>query len=145
MTPNTIIDTKVTPQDKSLLTFMASSSRELTIDANISPLAAFDILQKTKKRFATQWWMIWIVCMDGFADITPTLPLQEAVDKIEKHGGAAGLVGLAVVAGTFRFLKKPLQKGKKVQALLEKSGNAAADRFLELTEKMLADGTLLRP
>jgi hypothetical protein len=66
------------------------------------------------------------------------------VDAIEKHGGAAGIVGLAVVAGTFRFLKKPLRAGAKVHGLLDRSGNAAADRFLKLMEPIAAEGKFLR-
>ena len=144
MAPNPITDTEVTARDKSLLTFMASSSRKLKIDTDVTALSAFDMLQRANRRFSGQWLVVWIVCVDGFADIMPTRPLQEAVDLIEKHGGAAGIVGLAIVAGTFRFLKKPLRKGATVHKVLDASGNAAADRFLKLVEPLVAEGKLLR-
>jgi hypothetical protein len=144
MTPNPITDNTLNAADKSLLTFMASASRPLKVDAAVSPLAAFDTLQTVYKRFQKQWLIVWIVCMDGFADITPTKSIQDAVDAIEQHGGAAGIVGLAVIAGSFRFLKKPLRAGAKVHGLLDRSGNAAADRFLKLLEPIAAEAKFLR-
>lgn len=138
-----ISSTEVSRQDKKLLMFMASASRPLKNEPNLSALGAFDMLRKVHAAYAKQWWIVWIVCVDGYADITTNTPLQDAVDRIEAHGGAAGIVGLAVIAGTFRFLKKPLKVGPEIHKVLEASGNAAADRFLKLVEPMVAEAKFL--
>jgi hypothetical protein len=138
VTPNPITDTRANGPEKSLLRFIASSARPLKKDAALTPLGAFDILQRVHRKYQTLWWSIWIVCMDGYSDITPSMPIQHAIKTIEAHGGAAGIVGLTVIARTFTFLKKPLKAGNEVRGLLDWSGNKAADRFLEITERMAA-------
>lgn len=74
--------------------------------------------------------------MDGYADITPSTNLNDAIHRIEQHGGVAGIVGLTVIARQFTLLKKPLRASKRAHELLEVSGQAAADRLLEITERM---------
>ena len=134
-----LLDKHPDTKDFSLLRFMTSAARPLKRDAKLTPLGAFDMLQKIHRKYQKQWWAIWIVCADGWADVTPKTPLNSAIHQIEQHGGAVGIVGLAVIARKFTFLKKPLRmedpaKPGKVSELLDVSGNAAADRFLEITE-----------
>jgi hypothetical protein len=118
--------------------FMASSSRPLTRDPKTTALGAFDQLLKINKRFSGDWMAIWIVCVDGFADVQPSTPLNEAIHLIEKHGGAAGIVGIAMIAHKLNFMKKPLRTDKNTRKLLDEAVNqarivnAAADYFLEL-------------
>jgi hypothetical protein len=144
MTPSLTTDTGLSTTEKSLLRFMASSARPLKKDPGMSALGAFDTLRKVRDTYQAQWLIVWIVCTDGYADITMNTPLQDAVDRIEAHGGAAGIVGLAVIAGSFRFLKKPLKVGTKIHKVLDQSGDAAADRFLKIMEPIAAEAKFLR-
>jgi hypothetical protein len=136
MTP--IFNSEPSKKDKSFIRFMASASRPLTRDPQTTALSAFDQLLKINKRFAGDWMAIWIVCADGFADVQPHTPLNEAVHLIEKHGGAAGIVGIAMVAQRLNFLKKPLRADKNTRKLLDYAVNqasiinAAADYFVEM-------------
>jgi hypothetical protein len=144
MTPNQTGVTRLSGAERSLLKFIASSARPLKKDAAPTALAAFDTLQRTYKKYKDHWWILWIVCMDGYADITPAMPIQKAVEQIQAHGGAAGIVGLTVITRTFTFLKKPLKAGAKIHDLLDRSGNAAADRLLRLLEPVAAEAKFLR-
>jgi hypothetical protein len=145
MTPNPITERTSSGQERSLLRFVASAARPVKKGTPApTALEAFKTLKEVHRRYAKQWWVIWIVCMDGYADITLASSEEKAVHDIEAHGGAAGIVGLANIARSFTFLKKPLRADKRVGALLDRSGNAAADRFLKLLEPMLAEAKFLR-
>jgi hypothetical protein len=143
MTP--IFNEEPSKEDKSFIRFMASASRPLTRDPQTTALSAFDQLLKINKRFSGDWMAIWIVCADGFADVGPNTPLNEAIQLIEKHGGAAGIVGIAMVAQRLNFLKKPLRADKNTRKLLDYAVNqaaiinAAADYFLEMREAQKGD------
>jgi hypothetical protein len=131
---NAMLDPRPDKKDRAFLGFIASASRPLKHDAKLTALGAFDTLQRIYRKYEDKWWAIWIVCADGWPEVTPKTPLNSAIHQIEQHRGAVGIVGLAVVARTFTFLKKPLKPGREVSELLDASGNAAADRFLEITE-----------
>jgi hypothetical protein len=137
---NALLDKQPDPADFSLLRFMTSAARPLKRDPKLTALGAFDTLQKIHRKYERHWWSLWIVCNDGYCDVTPSMSVGEAIRRIEQHKGAAGIVGLAVIARKFTFLKKPLRvddpkyKGPKVSELLDASGNASAERFLEITE-----------
>jgi hypothetical protein len=133
---NAVIDAKPTGQELQMLRFIAGSTRPLTKDPKTTPLGQFDTLQKIWKKYSNKWVSLWICCMDGFCDITPKTPLQQAIELIEAHGGAAGIVGVAIVSRQFVFLKKPLKAGKGVDKILDWSGNVAADRVLAILEPM---------
>ena len=133
-----LLDPHPSPADYSLLRFMTSAARPLKRDAKLTPLGAFDTLQKIHKKYEKSWWSIWIVCANGYSGVTPATPLNDAIHQIEQNGGAVGIVGLAVIARKFTFLKKPLKVGAKVAQILDASGNKAADRFLEITEAFIA-------
>lgn len=130
---NALLDRHPDPADTSLLKFMASAARPLKRDVNVTPLGAVDIMQKIQRKYARHWWALWIVTAKG-TQVLSTVALNDAIHRIEEGGGAVGIVGIAVIARTFTFLKKPLKVGKEVSKILDKSGDAAADRFLEITE-----------
>jgi hypothetical protein len=140
---NALLDKHPDPADTSLVRYMASASRPLKRDPGLTPLGAFDTLQKIHRKYARQWWSIWIVCADGWANVTPNTRLNDAIHQIEEHGGAVGIVGLAVIARTFTFLKKPLKRDEEVigdltvRQILDKSGNAAADRLLAIRDALM--------
>jgi len=145
MTPNPITDIQPSADETSFLRFIASSARPLKRDPDMTAMSALDTLHRVYRKYQKYWFgVIWIVCMDGYADITPNTPIEEAIRRIEAHKGAAGIVGMALIARTFTFLKKPLRKGKEAQKRLEESGNAAADRFLKLMEPIAAEAKFLR-
>jgi hypothetical protein len=121
-----------TDVDQHFARFLAASARELKRDPKLSPMGAFDTLQRINRKYEDRWLVIWIVCSDGFADVTPSTPLQAAIDRIEQHGGAAGIIGVTILGRSVAFLKKQLRPGKDVMQLLDACGNAAADRFLEI-------------
>ena len=127
-----------------MLRFIASAARPLKNDPALTPLGAFDILQRIHRKYEGYWISIWLVCMDGFGDIVPTTPLQNAIELIEKHGGFAGIVGCAIVARQFTFLKKPLKKGKKVEEILDANGDIAADILLKRLEPAAFEKRKLR-
>jgi hypothetical protein len=129
-----------------MVRFMAASAKPLTKDANLTPLGAFDTLQRIHRKYADKWLAgcPWIVCMDGFCDITPKTPLQQAIELIEEHKGFAGIVGVAIITGQFQFLKKPLKSGKKIHELLDWSGNIAADKLLKKLEPIAAASKKMR-
>lgn len=127
-----------------MVRFMAASAKPLTKDANLTPLGAFDTLQRIYRKYDDKWIAVWIVCMDGFCDVTPRTPLQKAIELIEAHKGFAGIVGVAIIARQFQFLKKPLKSGKKIHELLDWSGNIAADKLLAKLEPIAAESKKLR-
>jgi hypothetical protein len=141
---NAVIDTKPTAQELHMLKFIAGCTRPLTKDPKTTPLGQFDTLQKIWKKYPGKWVSLWICCMDRFCDITPKMPSQQAEELIEAHGGAAGIVGVAIVSRQFVFLKKPLRAGKEIERLLDWSGNVAADRVLALLEPMADEKRRLR-
>jgi len=115
---------------------MNASARPLTRDVEVSAYSALDTLHRIGKRW--DWVSLWILCADNYANVTLNTPVQEAVTEIEKHGGAIGIVGLAIVRRSFQFLKKPLRKGADINKKLDASGNMAADRFLKLVDEFRA-------
>lgn len=127
-----------------MLRFIASSARELKTDSNMTPLRAFDTLQRVHKKYKEKWISVWIVCADGYRAVTPGMPVGTAIGRIDAHGGAVGIVGVCVIARQFTFLKKPLLRGKKALEILDRSGNEAADLLLEVLEPTAIEKRLLR-
>ncbi|SRR6266498_989013 len=131
-----------TASDTGFARFLAVSARELANDPKVTPLGAFDQLQRIHRKYSDRWLAIWLVCMDKYADITPNMPLNDVIHRIEAHGGPAGILGIAVINRQFSFLKKPLRSGSKVSKLLDECGNVAAERFLKIAEGLVKTGLL---
>jgi hypothetical protein len=144
VTPNPITDARPDQAEKSMLRFMAANARRLKKDITLTPLGAFDTLQRIHKRWEDRWIFIRIVCWDGFIEIAPETPVQQALTLMEEHGGAAGILGLTIIARVFTFLKKPLKAGSGANERLDRAGNIAADMFLKIIEPIAFEKRKLR-
>lgn len=124
-----------TDEERSVVAMIAAAGRPLTKDMDITELGAIDLLHRQAAR--AKWLSIVLVCNDD-TWIMPSVPVDDAIQRIRKHGGAIGLVGVTIVNRRFQILKRPLKMGAEVNAKLDKAGDVAADRLLEVLENFAA-------
>ena len=65
----------------------------------------------------------------------PSMPSNEAEQYIPAHGGAIGLVGVALVNKRLQILKRPFVTGKSASSKLNRAGDKAADSLIRGLEK----------
>jgi hypothetical protein len=135
--------------ERALVRTMASASRTLNEDLDLSPLQAIDRVQKLDTKFAEHWYgHPWLVLQDGYT-LPAHMPVAKMLEEIGKHGRAIGIVGVAQITTrqdsvfAMNFCKdavsrKMVENSRKQAAeLLEKANKRAAELNKEIVETTL--------
>jgi hypothetical protein len=128
---------------------MASASRKLEKDMNLSPLQGIDRLQKFNVKFQKHWLAApWLVLEDSYVLPAP-MPVATMLEEIGKHGQPIGIVGIAQVTKrqdsvlVMHFRKddrsrKTVEKSaQEAKAILDKANEEAARLAKEIFEQKL--------
>lgn len=123
MTPTSTVST-----EHSLIRTIASASRKLDKDLDLSPLQAIDRLQRLSNQFQEQWIgpSPWLVLEDCYT-LPAKMPVQKMLEEMETHGQPIGIVGMALLSVSNRHtvLQMLFRKDEKSRKTVERSANAA--------------------
>lgn len=126
-------------RELSLLKTIAGASRPLDEDLNLSKLQAIDRLQKLQERFRDLWigpspWLV----LDGYA--LPNAPVDEMLKKMDEHGDAVGMVGIAFLPNSGKIaVLRMLFRSKanaRAQQLVERAAAEAVRRLPALMRQL---------
>jgi hypothetical protein len=124
---------------KSLGRTIASASRKLEKDINLTPLKAIDRLQQLSNDFRDQWIgpSPWLVLEDCYC-LPAKMPVQKMLEEMETHGAAIGIVGMALLKETSRHavLRMLFRKDARSKQTVERSFQTAQRILLDAVMKI---------
>jgi hypothetical protein len=115
-------------QNVSLVRTIASASRKLEKDMDLSPLQAIDRLHKLRDEYKDQWMgpSPWLVLEDCYT-LPAQMPVSKMLGEIERHGQPIGIVGMGFLKENHQVvvLQRLFRKDAESRKTVEVSTQAA--------------------